>query len=378
MFHVHKLEVESFKGVRAVTIEFPDTGGVVEVCGANHQGKSSVIDAICAAVGGLRESPTKPIREGSLRARSTVDLGDLLVVRTWDSGGSKLTVTAKEGSKISRPQEVLDRLFDRRSIDPAAFARLKQADQAETLRDLAGLDFGEIDREISGLKADRTNLTRLIKQQEAKLAGTPQVEPTEPVDIDALNAMYREASVHNSRQLTIHDRADDKSREVTSLLLTIANLEANLAEAKQRLEAAQAAKARLESSMVDIIDTTKINEEINTAWATNDRARAYRERQSLEDALRESQDESDRLKDKIKDAEDRRYRILDEAKFPVEGLSVDGDVVTYRGVPFDQVSASESIRVSLAIAAALNPELGLIVIKDGSLLDETTLRDVAE
>jgi hypothetical protein len=69
---------------------------------------------------------------------------------------------------------------------------------------------------------------------------------------------------------------------------------------------------------------------------------------------------------------------------PIEGLGVDGDDdglhVTYQGVPFVQISTAEQLRVSTAIAMAGNPELRILRISDGALLDDNSmaiLRDMA-
>ena len=62
----------------------------------------------------------------------------------------------------------------------------------------------------------------------------------------------------------------------------------------------------------------------------------------------------------------------------MDGLGFDEDGVTYQGVPFSQASAAEQIRVSLAMAMALNPKLRVIRILDGSLLDADNLALIAE
>ena len=63
-----------------------------------------------------------------------------------------------------------------------------------------------------------------------------------------------------------------------------------------------------------------------------------------------------------------------EAKFPVEGLSVDADGVTYNGIPFGQCSSAEQLKVCVAIATALNPKIRVIRVADASLLDEESMQ----
>lgn len=64
-----------------------------------------------------------------------------------------------------------------------------------------------------------------------------------------------------------------------------------------------------------------------------------------------------------------KAKQLQAAKYPVEGLGVDDDGVTFNGIPFSQASSAEQLRVSAAMALALNPKLRVILIRDGSLLD---------
>ena len=62
----------------------------------------------------------------------------------------------------------------------------------------------------------------------------------------------------------------------------------------------------------------------------------------------------------------------------MDGLGFDEDGVTYNGIPFAQASSAEQIRVSLAMAMALNPELKVLRIKDGSLLDGDAMEAIRE
>lgn len=66
------------------------------------------------------------------------------------------------------------------------------------------------------------------------------------------------------------------------------------------------------------------------------------------------------------------------AKLPVVGIGFGDGVVTYNGIPFDQSSSAEQLRVSMSIAMAANPKLRVIRIIDGSLLDDDSLSAIAE
>jgi len=93
------------------------------------------------ALGGRQQIPAEPIRRGADHAEVVVDLGEIIVRRTFTaSGGGQLVVSNREGARFQSPQSMLDALVGRLSFDPLAFAREKPARQAEILRELVGLD----------------------------------------------------------------------------------------------------------------------------------------------------------------------------------------------------------------------------------------------
>lgn len=425
--HVHRLTVENFKRIQAVTIGFPERGGTVEICGRNGQGKSSAIDALWAAMGGKDASPDQPIRAGQRSAIVTLDLGDYEVKRTWDQKGSKLVVTDAKGDRLKSPQTLLDGLFARLAFDPMEFTRQKPEQQAETLRRVAGLDFTQLDSDRRAAYDERTEVNRAVKAQEIRLADIPEVSETAETDVAALTAKLREANQANkaireqhyqaqrateaaalmsverhpdvvsaATELTRAERViDDTKAEITRLEYQLREAKGKLAKAIERrdrqnevveearrvagnaIERAKREAAHLQSTLKAEIDTDAVTEAIQAAEATNRRARQWRERQAALAELAANRKHAEDLTVELDRLDAERTRILNSAKMPVEGLSLDGEMVTFKGIPFSQAATAEKTVVSLAIAAALNPKLRLIIIGAGSLLDDDNLRVVA-
>ena len=73
-----------------------------------------------------------------------------------------------------------------------------------------------------------------------------------------------------------------------------------------------------------------------------------------------------------------KVRALAEAEMPVPGLSLGDGEVLHDGIPLDQASQAEKIRISVAIAMAANPKLKVLCVRDGSLLDRDSWRVLAE
>ena len=72
-----KLTCENFKKLRAV--EITPKGELVEICGKNGAGKSSVLDSIWWALEGTKHIQAMPIRKGADKARIRLDLGEMVV-----------------------------------------------------------------------------------------------------------------------------------------------------------------------------------------------------------------------------------------------------------------------------------------------------------
>ena len=80
----------------------------------------------------------------------------------------------------------------------------------------------------------------------------------------------------------------------------------------------------------------------------------------------------------ISEIDERKRAELAAAEFPVAGLGFDDDGVLLNDLPFSQASSAEKLRVSVAMGLAMNPRLRVLLIRDGSLLDEESLGIIQE
>lgn len=120
-----RLQVENF--MRVVAVDISPDGYLIPITGRNAEGKSSVINAIWAcicwraAAGKIPE----PIRRGQESAKVRIDLGDLIIIRTWKGEKSRLQVTARDGAEYKSPQSILDKLVSEIGFDPLEFTRMQ-------------------------------------------------------------------------------------------------------------------------------------------------------------------------------------------------------------------------------------------------------------
>lgn len=397
---VINLKVENFQ--RLVAVDITPKGDIVTLVGKNAQGKSSILDALWAALEGAAHLPAKPVHSGAERARIRIDLGKYIVTRTIATkadGGytSSVKVENGDGAVFPSPQKLLDDLIGELSFDPLAFTRLSDKAQfSELAKFVEGVDFENVANLNRGDYDKRTDVNR--RAREAKAAANIIAVPAEipeKVDEQALvdelgGATAREAEIatHNRRaqalrnkldglEQAIRENADERVRltaRMQQLEADFTALEKGVADARAEVEAFPEAPLR--------IDTTVVADKLRDAQAHNrnvaDILARVEKRNSMQRLAESLEREAAELTNSIDARTAALAKAVSEAKMPVPGIGFGDGVVLLNGVPFSQASSAEKIQTSVAIAAAMNPKLRVIHIRDGSLLDSDTLAWLAK
>jgi len=97
-------------------------------------------------------------------------------------------------------------------------------------------------------------------------------------------------------------------------------------------------------------------------------------KKGYEKEAEEAEGQAQKLTDSMEERENEKQQAIASAKLPVDGLSFGVGEVLMGGVPFAQASDAEQLRVSIGIAMSLNPKLRVIRVRDGSLLDEESMK----
>jgi len=369
--------------LRVSVVEITPDGHVVTLGGKNGAGKSSVLNAIEMALSGLRAVPPKPVRQGADQGRVVVDLGDIIVERTFTASGSDLVVKAKDGARYPKPQAMLDALFASVAFDPLAFARMEPAAQAETLRRVLGLNLSALDADRQLAFDQRTEVNRDGKAAKARLDAAVRHEdaPGSLVDPGILaTELERRLGVQRSNEATRQAaRAFADARDIHKA--NVARLENELEKARRAFAAATETALIAERDAESLVDPNVAEIRASLAAAEDDNAKvrantAHAALSAEVDALRER---SKALSGRLDDIAAARAARIAAVPFPVPGLSFAEDsTVTLNGLPFEQASTAEQLRVSVALGVASNPRLRVFFVRDGSLLDADNLRLVAE
>lgn len=359
-----ELKSSNIKRLKAVELQLDEKQNLVVISGKNGAGKSSVLDSIFYALGGAKIIPGKPIREGEDHAEVVLDCGDYIVTRSFTEKASYLKVENKEGSKYSNPQQLLDKLIGSLSFDPLEFTRLEAKKQIGELIKITGLDFSDLDEKTKKVTEDRTFLSRELKSmgevtEEEAHAVAPLAEKVE-VSIAELSNKVNEAIVNNQKRQSLLATEIDLTKQLEDLKLKLAKVKLDLENTPARVE--------IEPLQKELAEAEDTNEDIRKAKDVMQKLTVRNEKKAQYEAFTNYM---------VKLTEERQKR-LSEAKMPIEGLAWTEEAVTYHGIPFEQLSAAEQLKISMAMAMVSSPKLRVILIRDGSLLDSDNLKVIQE
>jgi hypothetical protein len=427
---ITQLRSENVKRITLVEIT-PGDSPVIKIGGENMAGKSSVLDSVMYAIGGEKLVPSEPIRTGEARAEVVVELdGGLKVTRrftrdrlpcdcgsatdtltperktTTHSDGcasltrfgetrSTLTVTNKDGAKYPSPQAMLDKLIGKLAFDPLDFYRMKDTAQNETLRKLLKLDFTELTGKRKEAADNRAMAKKGLALAEARAVDLPSFpDVKEEVPSDAVAAELKEAerlrkvaeeANKEARAAAkgldeVRDRSNACGDRITKIASDIQKLQAEFEDAKKEHQDWQSAIAAAEKrmalcveqecqAMTNVPSTDALEQKLQTIEQTNKKFAANQvKNRALDEVVRLSAEvaQHDKI---VTDIDTEKERLLREAAYPVPGLGLSEDGVTFNGLPFNQASGAERLRVSVAMGLAMAPELKVLLVRDGSLLD---------
>lgn len=387
--NIVSLETSNVKRLKAVQIT-PDGQGLVIVGGNNGQGKSSVLDSILYALGGASTHCQQPVRFGEDKARIVCTLDNGLVIqRTFTAaGGTALAVTNGDGEKFNSPQKMLDAMVGRLSFDPLEFSRMDAKAQLATLKALVGLDFSALDAQRKALYDERTLINRDAKAAWAGVEGTPFYEGVPEVETSASELMAelkrrQEVNAGIDGRVTAYNNL---TAQIQRGVDHIAGLEAQIAQLQKQLEDSRTYKAQLEqqaanehAALQSIAkeDESAILAQLDDIQALNGKVAANAQRRELSTKAQALQTKAAELTAQIEGIDAVKNEQLAAAKFPLAGMSFSEDGVLLNDIPFAQASDAEKIRVSVSMGLAMNPQLKVVLIRDGSLLDQNSLAVIA-
>lgn len=380
-YELRELRVSNFQRIKDAKIR-PTGPGILMITGRNEQGKTSLLDSISAAIGGPKFTPTNPIRRGQKEAEVYCDFGGIRMTRTWEYREDKtikmsLALEFANGEKPRDKQTVLDKLRGTDlAADPLEFTRLSAKDQFDVLRGLVpGIDFDALAKERKRVFDERTQIGRDYDRESnaANAIDVPQGTPTDIIDVSALVAEMRKAADFNTE---LNDRA--QRREAAELRIETLRQEADALAIKVKEMNTEAdgleKKLKTAPALPEPKNLAVLQGQIATADSINADVRLLQAQDAHRTLAKQLNASHARHTEAIEAIDKHKNDAIAKAKLPLANMTFGDNEILMDGLPFAQASQAAKLRASTGIAMALKPDLKVLCIRDGSLLDTESLK----
>ena len=378
---ITSLRLENVKRVRAVQLT-PQADGLTVIGGRNGQGKTSVLDAIAWALGGDRYKPTNAQREGSvLPPDLEVTLSNGLVVQRKGKSSS-LTVTDSTGKRAG--QALLNEFVSQFAIDLPKFLEASDKDKAEALLQIIGVgeQLHELETKENTAYNKRHYLGQIADQKEKHAKELPSYDGVPEAPVSAAELIQRQQAIimqnaENQRMRTVAEQLAERRIHQKNVVEDLKERLDRAQELLDQLTAERDAAADAASKAVDE-PTDALEADIQRVDEINRQVRANLDKAAaIEEALRHRKEYND-LTAAIDQIRRDRMALLDKADMPLEGLSVEGGKLLYRGKAWDCMSGAEQLIVGTSIAMAIKPECGFVLLDKLEQMDKETLDEFGE
>lgn len=373
---INTLQIENIKRVKAVALS-PAESGLTVIGGKNGQGKTSVLDAIAWALGGDRYRPSNAEREGStLPPHIKLELSNGLTVER-SGKNSALKVVDTTGKRSG--QQLLNEFVEQLAIDLPRFLRASNHEKADTLLQVIGV--GDQVRSLDVKEKEVYNRRHMIGQEadrKRKYADELPYYPTapnEPVSASQLIRQQQDILARNGENQRKRMRANQIEHEYGRTAAHVSLLRSQLADAEKQLQQLEADLAIAQKDALDLQDesTDEIERSLQEIEQINIQVRTNCDREKAEqDAAHYAQQYQDLTKE-LEEIRHDKYALLDSAKLPLPGLSVEDGELTYNGKKWDCMSGADQLIAATAIVRAINPKCGFVLLDKLEQLDADTL-----
>ena len=357
---IQSFQIENIKRVRTVALE-PRSDGLTVIGGGNGQGKTSILDAIAFALGGKRHAPTNPKRDGAA--------GDPYIKITMDNGivverkgrNSSLVVTDPTGAKAG--QALLNSFVSELAIDLPAFMKASEREKAKGLMGVLGIGekMDTLEQREKALFDQRHDAGVTLGQKKKQLLGMPAYEdaPDEPVSVQDLIRRQQAAIERNSRNRILRESA-------ARIRAQLEDARARAARLHDEVTSLEADLARVDSAAAGAEDepTAELEAAIASAEDTNAKVRANAERERVKAECATAHEKYDALAAELASVRNERVKLLDGAKLPLDGLAISDGCLLYKGQRWDGMSGAERLTVAVAVASAINPKCGFVLLDE--------------
>lgn len=409
-----KAEIKNFKQLTHLDVDFG--GRSATIMGKNEVGKSGFIQAICSSLD-ASVIPMEPIQEGEERAQVEIKIGGVLggemvqyTLATYFTEANKkgrVVIMDGEDTVLTGGRNLIDSIVGNIGFDIFEFIKLgktpqgrpsekgvrEQIDILKELMPLEGLEaLHEVEVKATALADERSSINTDIKYltenlkhdlSDEEIEKFSKKKDAQPIK-DKMSKIGDEIEAWNL-QATKKKKCDEYVREapgdIESIEKEIKELQDTLAESKRKLAKAKISAPIYAKYFVDNPEKpsiSKLQEELEGIASHNSSCDIVKELDEMNEALRDNKERYEAKGLALKEIKNEKKEVFSKFPLPVANLEFDENTITYKGLPLngEQINTASLIGIGVKISMAMNPNLRLMIIKDGSLLDASMTKTV--
>jgi DNA repair exonuclease SbcCD ATPase subunit len=375
-----ELSIRNLRKIEAVDIT--PKSNIIKIEGKNGNGKTTVLDSIFFALAGGK-IPDGVIKDKESKSIITVKFDNYIVKKTITDINNYLSVETIEGLRPKNPQSFLNDLVGKIAFDPLEFIRMKNDDQLKVLKKAMG-----IEEKINQLKIDETQSMEERKfsgreldryKELCKIVVKEISEPTSISEIvkelDRLQEKRQDyieemnnIKIMKNRKIEI----ESKIKEYEKFLLDLQEENKKLL-IKLNVFEEETLNEAMDKVDHDIINKKVILDQHEVVQTEYNKYKVYADNKKI---FLEKEKSYNDLDKKVESIRQQIKDTLNNSRLPIPGLEMTDDQLLYENHTFENVCESSKLKISIYLSMAMNPKLKIILIRDGSLLDKDSLKEI--
>ena len=412
---VKKLEINNILRIDYAVIEPNESQSTIIINGNNEQGKSSIISSIFLACLdsdaksqlGLSEIVKKGNETGSIKLELS---NGIVIERDYESTGGMTLKVYNNGEKVKKaPQQFINEIISKISIDPSVFINMNNEERVKALVSLTDYDFKTHNTIYKKLYEERLGLGQ-EKRFAEKSKDELECEKVDRIDLSSMHKTINDAIVHNS-MIDKHYEAQAEIDKLNKIIPTLTTLSAGLSISEStytelfetfpdikgsfsvfknnvisKTASSHERMAILQQSLIfdknalNKIDIEKIQLDVKSYEETNEKANSYERYMSAIDRFNTAQANWSQKDKEIIELNAKLVNSINLLDIGNVSLVYEGSngfpTLHINDIPFSQCSESQKLMFSLKIACMSAKGLKVIRIADASLFDNDRLSKI--
>jgi len=342
-----RFEIKNDKAVESFVHDA--NGEHVEIAGATATGKTTAASALWDIA---NKSPDC-LRHGERKGYITLHLGDgkpdLIATREFTKKTSTVRIERADGKSVSAAE--FKAMISHLSENPHRIMDMKPTERVQTL--LAAAELGDVnlyDMDVKIAEAERRRLE--AKRRADDFVPGKEPEKAEAVDVSAISKELEAVRDHNAdvdglvrKRSELADRGQALKLDIDELKRDLGVAEDALSDMREAYKVADKAVGTMKKE-----DTGRLQAQLASATEVNAKAakhEQWEERRKQHITLMSKRDDADEM---VRDLREQKAELLDNAKWPLDGLSIEDGNVLYKGALIENLGHSEGMLVCAALA----------------------------